>query len=138
MLSLHISLVIMGGWDLRVPGSCPHLPEAAELPGLRRGSGSGEGGLFEISKRSAKGRRRGSGNLDFIPSVVSDSFRPHGLQPSRLLCPWDSPCKNTGVGCHAFLQGIFPTQGSNPHLLYLLNWQVASLPLAPPGRPLFK
>ena len=37
------------------------------------------------------------------------------------------------MGCHAFLQGIFPTQGSNPHLLYLLNWQVASLPLAPPG-----
>ena len=34
----------------------------------------------------------------------------------RLLCPWDSPGKNTGVGCHALLQGIFPTQGSNPHL----------------------
>ena len=35
---------------------------------------------------------------------------------SRLLCPWDSPGKNTGVGCHALLQGIFPTQGSNPSL----------------------
>ena len=35
----------------------------------------------------------------------------------RLLCPWDSPCKNTGVGCHALLQGIFLTQGSNLHLL---------------------
>ena len=34
-----------------------------------------------------------------------------------LLCPWDSPGKNTGVGCHFLLQGIFPTQGSNPHLL---------------------
>ena len=33
-----------------------------------------------------------------------------------LLCPWDSPGKNTGVGCHAVLQGIFPTQGSNPGL----------------------
>ena len=34
-----------------------------------------------------------------------------GLKPGRLLCPWDSPDKNTGVGCHAFLQGIFPTLG---------------------------
>ena len=38
----------------------------------------------------------------------------------RLLCPWDSLGKNTGVGCHFLLQGIFPIQGSNPHLLYLL------------------
>ena len=48
--------------------------------------------------------------------VVSDSFRPHGLQPTRLLYPWDSPGKNTGVGCHFLLQQIFPTQGSNPGL----------------------
>ena len=39
---------------------------------------------------------------------------------TRLLCPWDSPGKNTGVGCHFLLQGIFLTQGSNPHLLCLL------------------
>ena len=49
-------------------------------------------------------------------SAVSDSSRHHGLQPARLLCPWDSPGKNTGVGCHALLQGIFPTQRSNPGL----------------------
>ena len=36
----------------------------------------------------------------------------------RLLCPWDSPGKNTGVGCHALLQGVFPTQGWNSHLLH--------------------
>ena len=47
----------------------------------------------------------------------------------------DSPGKNTGVDCHALLQGIFPTQGSNPCLLYLLLWQAASLPLAPSGKP---
>ena len=35
-----------------------------------------------------------------------------------LICPWDSPCKNTGVGCHALLQGVVPTQGSNPGLLH--------------------
>ena len=39
-------------------------------------------------------------------SVVSDSVRPHGLQPTRLLCPRDSPSKNTGVGCHFLLQGM--------------------------------
>ena len=40
---------------------------------------------------------------------------------ARLPCPWDSPGKNTRVGCHAFLQGIFPTQGSNPCLPCLLH-----------------
>ena len=49
-------------------------------------------------------------------SVMSDSLLPHGLWPTRILCPWESPGKNTGVGCHALLQGIFPTQGSNPDL----------------------
>ena len=47
----------------------------------------------------------------------------------------DSAGKNTGMGCHALLQGIFPTQGLNPSLLHLLHWQVGSLPLAPPGKP---
>ena len=46
--------------------------------------------------------------------------------------PWDFPGKNTGVGCHFLLQGIFLTQGSNPCLLRLLHWQAASSPLAPP------
>ena len=42
---------------------------------------------------------------------MSDSVQPHRPEPTRLLCPWDSPGKNTGVGCHALLQEIFPTQG---------------------------
>ena len=41
-------------------------------------------------------------------SVVSDSLRPHGLWPARLLCPWDFPGKNTEVGCHFLFRGIFP------------------------------
>jgi len=45
-------------------------------------------------------------------------LRPHGLWPARLLCPWSSPGKNTGVGCHSLLQGIFLTQGSNLSLLH--------------------
>ena len=49
-------------------------------------------------------------------SVVSDSSQPHGLQPARLLCLWDSPGKDTRVGCHALLQRIFPAQELNPGL----------------------
>ena len=56
-------------------------------------------------------------------------------EPARLLWPWDSPGKNTGVGCYAPLQGIFSTQGLNPHLLCLLHWQAGSLPQAPLGTP---
>ena len=62
-------------------------------------------------------------------SVVSDSLKPYGPEPTRLLCPRDSPGKNTGVGCHAFLQGVFPNKGLNSHLLHLLHRQVDSLPL---------
>ena len=62
---------------------------------------------------------------------MSNYLRPHGLQSTRLLCPWDSLDKNTGVGYHALLQGIFLTWGSNPHLFHLLHWQADSLPLAP-------
>ena len=51
-------------------------------------------------------------------SVMSDSLQPHGLQPTRLLCPWNSPGQNTGAGCHSLLQGISPAQGLNPGLLY--------------------
>ena len=63
------------------------------------------------------------------------TLRPSGLSPTRLLCPWDSPGKNTGVGCHALFQGIFPTQEWNPHPLCLLHWQRGSLPLETPGKP---
>ena len=56
-----------------------------------------------------------------IASVVSSSLQPHGLQPSRLICPWDSPGKSTGMSCRFLLQGIFLTQGSNPCLQWLLH-----------------
>ena len=51
--------------------------------------------------------------LLFSCQVVSNSLQPHILQPASLLCPWNSPGKNTGVGYHSLLQRIFPTQGSN-------------------------
>ena len=51
-------------------------------------------------------------------SVMSNSSRPHGLWSARVFCPCNFPGKNTGVGIHSLLQGIFPTQGLNPHLLH--------------------
>ena len=62
-------------------------------------------------------------------SVVSDSLRPHELQSARLLCPQNSPGKNTGVGCHSLHQGIFPTHSSLLNyrlILYCLNYQGSS------------
>ena len=58
---------------------------------------------------------------------MPDSLQPHGLEPARLLCPWNSTGKIPGVGCHFLLQGIFPTQGS------CIARQ--SLPPEPPGNP---
>ena len=46
------------------------------------------------------------------------TLQPHGLQPARLLCPWDFPGRSTGVGCHFLLQGIFLTQRLNPGPLH--------------------
>ena len=51
-------------------------------------------------------------------SVMSDSWRPHGLRPTRLLHPGDFPGKSTGMDCLCLLQGIFPIQESNPGLLH--------------------
>ena len=51
-------------------------------------------------------------------SVMSNSLLPYGLQPARLLCSQNTPCKNTGMGSHSLLQGIFPMWGSNPDLLH--------------------
>ena len=49
---------------------------------------------------------------------MSNSLQPYGLWPARLLCPWNSTGKNTGVGSHSLLQGIFLTQELNPGLLH--------------------
>ena len=60
---------------------------------------------------------------------------PHGLQPARLLCPWNTPGKNTGVGCHSLFQEVFLTQGSNlglahcKQILYHLSHQGHPHPL---------
>ena len=62
-------------------------------------------------------------------SVMSDSLPPE--EPARLLCPWNSLGKNTRVGFHSLLQGIFPTQGLNPGLLHCRQILYHQLP----GKP---
>ena len=52
-----------------------------------------------------------------VYSVIPSSLRPQGLA-RWCLCLWDFPGKNTGVGCHSLLQGIFPTQGLHVNLLH--------------------
>ena len=71
-----------------------------------------------------------------VCSDTTGSLQPYRLYPTRLLCPWDFPGKNTGVGCHFLLQGIFQTQGSNLCLLHcgwiLSCWAVGEAPLSLP------
>ena len=70
-----------------------------------------------------------------VTSVRANFLPPCGLWPARLLCPQDSPGKNSRVGCRALLQGTFLTQGLSPLLQYLLQWQAGSLPLWPLRKP---
>ena len=71
-------------------------------------------------------------SLQLCPTLCD----PMGCSPPGSPVHGDSPGKITGVGCHALLQGIFLTQGSNQCLFCLRHWQVGSLPQAPPGKPL--
>ena len=77
-------------------------------------------------------KQKSSIKIDICCCLVYKScvtlLQPHRLYSAGLLCPCDFPGKNTGVGCHFLLQGIFPTQVLNPCLLQLLHWQVNSLP----------
>ena len=70
--------------------------------------------LFNLLKefRQRASSRKSTMYVYVSHSVMSDSLRPHGLQPASLLYPWNSPGKNAGVGCH------FPLQGSNLGLLH--------------------
>ena len=81
-----------------------------EEPGGLQSMGSQESDMTEHVHRA---RNR---SVQFSRSVVSNSLQSHGLQRTRLLCPWNSPGKNTRVGNHSLLQGIFPTEGLNPGL----------------------
>ena len=62
-------------------------------------------------------------------SVMSSSLRAHGLKPTRLLCPWNFPGKNTGVASHSLLQGIFPTQVSCIAGRFFTVWMAREAPV---------
>ena len=89
-----------GKWEAQSPSSHPPFQTDSAM-------GSG---LFLLTKT------QGKGPVHILQSescsVVSDSLRPHGLYPAKLLYLWDSPGKNNAVGCHFLLQGISQTQGS--------------------------
>ena len=77
--------------------------------GRKEGNKAKEGNIKLLRKKKPiKPGRKTLSRCASVCSVVSDSLQPHGLWPARLLCPWDSPGKNTEAGCHALLQTVFP------------------------------
>ena len=71
----------------------------------------------------------------YSSSAMSNSSWPYGLQPSRLLCPWNFPGKNTGVGCHFLLQGNLWNPGIEPKSLVSTALAGGFFITAPPGKP---
>ena len=125
---------------MRTAGSHPpgrNPPPAGQVPKLPEVKGIAH--LLLGGWGSCRGRR--DRRQPFLVQCVSaqslQTLRHYGLQPARLLCLWDSPDKNTGVGFPALLQGTFPTWGSNPRLLHLLHCrQILYLPTEPAVKPL--
>ena len=140
--SLQSCLTLCNPMDCSPPGSSVHgILQARILAWVARSSSRGSSQprdrihFFSVScigtlPLAPPGKPVNLSCMFVSHSVMSNCLRLHGLYPARFLCPWNSPCKNTGVGCHFLLQGIFLTQGLNPGLLY---WQVDSLPSDPPG-----
>ena len=69
-------------------------------------------------------------------SVVSDSLRLQGLWSASLLCPWDSPGKNTRVGSHFLLQGILLNHGSNLSTFFFFGYMACGILVPQPGNEL--
>ena len=81
------------------------------------------------------GEQYGGSLCDLRCSVATNTLRPHGLCLPGSSVHGIFQVRLLELSCHFLLQGIFQTQGWNPHLLHLLHWQENSLPLAPPGKP---
>ena len=109
------------------------------LPHRAIGKGSKEN-CISFCKSGGRGRGKNRGNIHACAVCCAESPQSYQTLCHPVDCSLpgsrvhgDSPGKNTGVDCHALLQGIIPTQGSNLHLLCLLHWQAGSVPLAAPG-----
>ena len=92
----------------QAPGQAAGVPGAAgSLPGA---------GVGLPGQRPRSEGRVTSQEAETQAHVLLENFIHHLVAPRRLLRPWDSPGKHTGMGCHFLLQGIFLTQGANPHI----------------------
>ena len=120
---------------------CRRHRDVGLIPGLGRSPGRGHGNsLLYSGLRNPMDRGAWQGTLHGVTSVASDPVWLRGVYPARLLCPWDSPGQNTGVGSGPLLQGIFPTQGLNPGLRiadgFFTNWATREAP-AEEGKRIF-
>ena len=92
--------------------------------------------ILELHPRMVDFRGKQDCDVDHVLCLVAQLCLmlcdPRDCSPPGSSVRWDFPGKNTGVGCHALLQGIFPTQGSNPGLPHC-RWIL--LPSEPPGKP---
>jgi len=123
---------------LRSTGFGVCFSDAGLVGGESPGGGSGTWDSQVVGSREIfKGQTSGRGGATYQDCCCSVARsrptlrNPMNCKPARLLCPWDFPAKNTGVGCHFLLQEIFLTQELNP---CLLHWQMDSLPLSHQGR----
>ena len=111
--------------------------DLCSIPGSGRSPGEGNGNPLQYScleNPMEPGRLQSTGSqrvghdwatsLSFSCLVMSNSFVTPWAVATRLFCPWNFPGKNIGVGCHFLLQGNFPTQGLNPHILRLLHFRL--------------
>ena len=133
------------------PANAGGIRYMGSIPGLGRSPGGGHGNPFQYSclenlMAGYSPQCLKESDMTEVTQHTYKQFKPMRskgklplfiqllmlLLPSRHLCPWDFPGKNTAVRCHFLLQGIFPTQGSN---WCLLHWQVDSLLLSHQGSP---
>ena len=106
---MEFQLSYFKSWKMMLWKCCTQY--AIKFGKLSSGHRTGKGQFSFQSQRKAMPK---NAQVKWSGSVEPESLRPHGLLPTRLLRPWGSPGKNTGMGYHFLLQGIFPTQGLNP------------------------
>ena len=103
--------------DLETPWRRGWQPTAVFLPGEFHGQGSLAAAAHGITE-SHRTERLTFHWFHIHDFKLRSALSPAQLFGTKLLCPWEFPSKDTGVGCHFLLQGLFPTQGSNPGFLH--------------------
>ena len=116
-------------------------PSPVFLPGESQGRGAWWAAVYGVAQSWTRLQRLSSSSSSRVDHVcqvalvVSDSLQPSGCSPPGSSVLGILQVRILEWVCHALLQGILLTQGSNPGLLCLLRWQAGSLPLVPPGKP---